>query len=59
MNTDLKLMNQTSNLDFRCAKVEQQTYREAGRPQVIQALGNMDIIQSLNRLQLHQDFLLH
>ena len=48
--------SQPTNLDLCLAKIDEQAGRKTSRPQVIQTLGDINIAQSLNGLDLDNAF---
>ena len=55
-STFARLHSQPANLDLRLAKIDEQASRKASGPQVIQALGNINLAQGLDSFDLHDAF---
>lgn len=59
MNADLELMNNSPDLGFRGAEVDQQTNGQPRGLQIIHALGMVDVIELFCRFELDNDLVGH
>ena len=51
-----KLHSQPANLDLRLAEIDEKASRKASGPQVIKALGDLNLAQGLDGLDLYDAF---